>query len=172
MIKSIDKAVYALCIIPSLTAYGGQAYLGGSIAGSSARTANQSPAIVYNSGTRITDAYPLNKQQDTSALLSVNGGYEWAGSGQLPIIDLGLGLYTNLSNYHFNGKVVETALGDPSALLYHYQYHLYSTRLMAELQLAWLVKRFMPFVNVGIGPAWNRLDNYQETGAGSTGYPH
>lgn len=154
----------------AIPAFPGHVYLGSSFAASVAALHQQSPQISYASGALITDAYPLNHTETLSAVASLNGGYEFAATPWKPAIALGLGLYTTLVDYSYQGQLIETAAGDAGSALYDYHYHINSTRMMAEVQLTWVCKKLAPFINFGIGPTWNTLNNYTETSATSSGY--
>lgn len=158
-----------LALIPVFSAEAG-IYSGVSLAASFARM-NQTPEIAYLSGALITDVYPLKHKQDNAPELGLNLGYEFSGNRWQPSFAFGLGVYTNLHHYTYQGWLVETAEGDPSSTLYTYKYHVNSTRLMAEMQLSWDNLWVSPFVNVGVGPAWNRLSDYQEMADTNNGYP-
>ena len=158
------------CFSVSVFSAYGHAYVGASIAASFAHLGNRSPQIAYTSGALITDAYPLNNTNVSTVLGSINGGYEFTGLEWKPSIALGLGLYSTLGDYRYGGQVVETALGNASSTLYDYYYHINSTRLMAEIQLTWMLKSFLPFINLGVGSAWNRMNNYHEIAASPNGY--
>lgn len=157
-------------VIPACSA-SGHSYLGASLAASFAQTGNNSPQIAYFSGATITDAYPLSHNRSSAALLGVNGGYEFTAADRRPAVALGLGVYSNLANYNFDGHLVETAAGDASSTLYHYRYHVNTARVMAEIQMTWVLASFSPFINAGVGAAWNRMSDYDETAITSSGYP-
>jgi hypothetical protein len=144
-------------------------YLGGMVGASFLELGDKSDSITYFDG-NLTDTYRINNQNQTRTILGINGGYEWAGQGLTPAIGLGLGAYTNPSQYSFAGQVSESAGGDPSFLLYNNRFHVRTSRLMAELQLAWQVRCWMPFVNAGIGPAWNYVSGYAESVATPDGF--
>jgi len=148
----------------------GHVYLSGSVGPSYAKLGKSTPRISYLSGVLITDAYPLKSDYSLSVTLSVNGGYEFTGAKWMPAIMLGCGGYFN-PQYYYRGQAVETAAGDPSSTLYNYHYHINTTRLMAEMQLTWILAYVSPFINLGVGPAWNRASGYKETAVTSTGYP-
>jgi len=155
--------------IPAFSAYG-HIYSGASLGSSFAKPGDHSPTISYVSGDVITDAYPLNNNRVISPLLSVNAGYELSGAHSKPAVAFGLGVYRNLSNYDYNGHVIETAAGDAGSTLFNYNYNINSTRLMAEVQLTWMLETFSPFINLGMGPAWNQMQAYKETAVNGTGY--
>lgn len=146
-------------------------YFGVSMAASSARMANHSPQISYLSGDIITDSYPLTRKRSSKPVFNVNTGYEFAGEHWKPAVAIGLGLYSNLADYTYNGQVVETAAPDASTLLYHYNYKVASTRLMAEIQFTWIMARVSPFINIGVGGSGNRARQYNETAINDTSYP-
>src|SRR5262249_40862506 len=121
---------------------------------------NPKPTIRYYDG-GLKDAYPLKENTQNQPLFGINGGYELIGHRGCPAIALGVGAYGSFA-YNYHGKVIETATGDPSFLLYKYRFQIKSTRLMAEMQFNWAIKSWMPFVDVGIGPSWNTINHYSE----------
>lgn len=147
----------------------GHPYVGGTVDLSFAEMGNTNSQITYYDG-QLTDSYPLNSNNSTRAVLGLNGGYEFSGACYRPAIALGLGVYTAPTAYSFHGQVNESAGGDPSFLLYNYHYNVRSTRAMAEAQFSWQIRKFAPFINVGIGSAWNRLSGYKENVATPDGY--
>jgi hypothetical protein len=159
---------HELAPIPASTF--GHGYLGVSVGASCAKLGRNRPQISYTSGVKITDAYPLNNNSSWSVVINVNGGYEFTGGNWKPAIALGLGGYYN-PQYDFSGKVIETAAGEASSPLYKYRYHMSSARVMAEIQLTWVVPYVSPFIDFGIGPAWNSASGYKEKAVHSTGYP-
>lgn len=162
--------VFALSLssIPAFST--GHGYLDGSIGPSYAKLSKSNPQISYQSGVLITDAYPLNSNRSLSAILSLNGGYEFTGEHWRPAIALGFGAYFNPNDYHFNGQVIETAAGNASTTLYNYRYKMKSTRAMAEIQLTMMLPNVSPFISFGMGSAWNRVSHYSETAVTSSGY--
>jgi opacity protein-like surface antigen len=147
----------------------GHTYLGGTIGASKAIMGNSNPTITYYDG-NLTDAYPVHGRQASTAIIGINGGYEFVGAGYMPAIALGLGIYGMPGDYDYKGQLIETAIGDPSSMLYNYKYHVNSTRLMFETQFTWLFEKIAPFINIGFGPAWNRLSGYTESPVDSTAY--
>ncbi|MBI2787017.1 MAG: outer membrane beta-barrel protein [Legionella longbeachae] len=162
--------VLALFFIPTISAYG-HIYLGGTLAANFAHLGNRSPQITYFSGTTITDDYPLKSNNKITTVYGANGGYEFTSEHMKPTIALGLGIYGNLGDYHFDGQVVETATGNLSNTLYDYSFNITSTRLMAEIQLNWELSQFAPFLNFGLGSAWNSMTSYREIAINGTTYP-
>ncbi len=155
--------------IPAVAA-SGHMYIGSSLGASFAKLGNSYPQIAYLSGATITDAYPLNSNRASTPVFSVNGGYEFTGANWQPAIALGLGVYTNLADYGYNGQLIETAQGDPSSTLYNYSYRINSSRVMAEIQFTWMLWKLSPFINFGAGTARNSLTGYTETPVTSTGF--
>jgi opacity protein-like surface antigen len=143
-------------------------YLSGSAGFSRAQMEESTPEINYYFG-QLLDAYPLNNDHSTSGVFSLNGGYEFEGAGLMPAIALGVGIYET-GRYHFDGQLIETALGSFPTPLYNYKYHLNTTRLMAEAQLSWACGNWIPFINGGIGAAWNHLSKYSESAVSNTGF--
>lgn len=153
----------------SLFAANGHVYLGGTVGTSGAIVGNTNPTINYYDGS-LTDAYPIHGRHANTTLIGMNGGYEFTGVGLRLAIALGLGMYGTLGNYDYKGQVIETAIGDSSSTLYNYKFHVASTRFMLEAQFTWtLLEKFAPFINIGIGPAWERLSGYTESSVDSPG---
>lgn len=152
----------------SVFAANGHMYFGGTIGASEATVGNTNPTIKYYDG-NLTDAYPVHDRHATTALIGVNGGYEFVGAGYMPAIALGLGIYGTPWEYDYKGQVIETAIGDLSSTLYNYKYNIVSTRFMIETQFTLMLGKLAPFLNIGIGPAWNRLNGYRESSVDGTG---
>ncbi len=148
----------------------GHGYLGAEVGASFAKLGKSRPKISYDSGVLITDAYPLKSQRSLAVTLNVHGGYEFTGARWKPAIALGVGAYFSPQDYHFKGRVIETAAGNASSTLYHYKYKIQSTRVMAEMQLTWMLNYISPFIDFGIGPVWNRAKNYKEKAVSGSGY--
>lgn len=156
-------------IIPTF-ALDGHFYFGGEYTKSYAQVSNDAPAITYYQGF-LTDSYSLANDKTSADILGIHGGYEFSGLGLRPAIALGVGLYTTPGYYQYNGVVTETALGDSSNALYSYQYHLYSSRLMAETKLTWnIAQHVAPFAEIGFGSAWLRMSHYSESPINAGGY--
>lgn len=161
-------SVLLLFFVNAIYANANHFYVGGML-GPSFANVDKHPSITYYNGD-LHDAYPINNNHQTGMMMGLNTGYEFAGLGCKPAIALGLGFYGNPSPFHFKGQLIETAAGDPAFLLYHYKFNARSTRLMAEANLSWIVKSFMPFINAGIGTAWNYAFGYSESVATPDGF--
>lgn len=135
---------------------------------STAGISTSSPEINYYGGS-LLDSYPLNSKNDTAAVFDVLAGYEFPHSGFIPSIGLSLGVYAT-THYDYNGKLRESAVGVPMSTLYEYHFRLQNTRLMAQLQLFWLFDHLAPFLDVGIGSAWNHATHYGEDPINNSGY--
>jgi opacity protein-like surface antigen len=168
ILKQSISWVILLLFSSNALAAEGHFYLGGSIGASRAELEDSNPEINYYYG-YLNDAYPLDASHETAAIYGITGGYEFLGRGLMPAIALGLGLYTT-EKYDFTGQLVETALGGSPSTLYDYEFDLRSQRIMAEAQFTWSLFNLAPFVNVGVGSAWNRLSGYTESPVDSTGY--
>jgi hypothetical protein len=144
-------------------------YLGATLGTSIAEVGNKHPHIIYYNGD-LNDAYPSRGNHVSTAIMSINGGYEFGGVGWIPSIAFGLGIYNTLGNYGYKGQLIETAMGDPSSTLYDYKYQVNNTSLMLEAQFIWIVRKFAPFINIGAGSAWNRMSGYKENPVNDTGY--
>jgi len=155
--------------IPAFSA-SGHPYIATSLAVSDANIGNVTQQIIYSSGVPIMDDYTVSGRQTSSSMFSVNGGYEFASVNAWPAIALGLGLYGNPIDYGFSGLVIETVTGDAPDTLYNYTYNINGTRLMAEVQLTWLMQMLSPFINFGVGPGWIKANSYTEVPVTSTGF--
>lgn len=151
----------------------GHVYLGGTVGSSWGQLGNSNPAIRYYNNL-LTDAYPVTHRTSATSVLGLSGGYEWKERGRLPAMALGIGAYTTPSEYHYNGTVIETSQGGPSNRLYTNNFHISTTRVMLEGKLSWLLsvrdQTFLPYIDAGIGSAWNHASDYTETVATSNGY--
>lgn len=70
------------------------------------------------------------------------------------------------------------AEGDPSSTLYNYKFQISTTRLMVETQINWMLNspspflnKVFPFINIGIGPTWNKMNQYHEMAFNDMSYP-
>ena len=154
---------FLLSIFQASTSYAaGHPYIGMSLGASFGTLSHDTPTITYADGT-ITDSYPLSDTTGVAPVASVNGGYEFAGRHWIPAIALGLGAYTTTTGYDYDGDVSEAVEGIPSFELFDYSYSINSTRLMVESQFTWDIKSWLPFIDVGLGYAWNRTTHYHET---------
>lgn len=157
-------------ISTSVFASNGHVFLGAIVGSSSTSISHTNPSINYYDG-YLTDDYPIHERHTTNTVVGINGGYEFVGTGRMPAISVGVGIYPTQGNANYTGQLVETALGDPSSTLYNYQFQLTSSRLMLESQLTWtLFDKISPFINIGIGSARTRFSGYSESVVGSTGY--
>ena len=138
-------------------------YLGGSLGASIANLGNTNPQNNIPNST-VVESFPPNSKHATAGIFSLNAGYEFVGISLKPAISIGLGIYRNLNSYNFNGKRIQSISGLPGGTtLNNYKYSLNSARLMAEVQLIWILGKFAPFVNFGMGRAWNQATGYSET---------
>lgn len=161
--------IFLFFISTSVFAAESQIFLGGTLGSSNATVGNSNPTIHYDNN-NLMDAYPVNGRNATTAIISVNGGYEFAGTNHRPAIALGLGVYDTPGKYVYKGQLIEAAIGDPGSVIDNYKYNINSSRLMLETQFTWTLNKFLPFINAGIGSAWNRLSNYSESPADGIGY--
>ncbi|MFI4956250.1 MAG: outer membrane protein [Gammaproteobacteria bacterium] len=168
--KQMGSLFFLFAFFPSVFADTmGHFHLGGNLGASIAALGNTHPNINYYNGW-LTDAYPVDGSHSSTTIVAANGGYEFTGRGGIPAISLGLGIYGTPGNYDYNGQLIETALGSSSDTLYHYTFHISSVRLLLETQFTWNIKNFTPFINIGVGSAWNHLSDYSETPVNDTGY--
>jgi opacity protein-like surface antigen len=161
-------AFLALCST-SVFAASGHYYVAGSLGVSDASIQKSTGQYVVTGG-EFTDYYNVNGTDSIDLFAGLRGGYEFTGAGNMPSIAVGLGLYASPTGYTYNGNVSETPIGDPTYMLYRYNYNINVIRLMLEAQFLWQIAQIMPFINVGVGPAWVKLNGYQETPVSSTGF--
>lgn len=151
----------------------GHIYVGGTAGASWGRVGNSNPSITYYNHL-LTDAYPVTHRTSAASVLGLSGGYEWLSRGRIPAIALGIGAYTTPSEYHYNGAVIETSQGGPSNRLYTNSFHLSTTRVMVEGKFSWLFgihkQAVLPYIDLGIGSAWNQASAYTEAVATTGGY--
>ncbi len=169
-IKSITSFLLLCFFLPPVFAAStGHVYLGILIGAGISKLDHSNPQINYDDGF-LTDSYPVYNSRSTRAILAANGGYEFLGSGILPALSLGLGIYGAPKNYAYRGQLIETAYGDPSFPLYYYKFHRDNLRLMIESKFSWKISTIAPYVDLGLGWAWNRLSDYRENPVNATGY--
>lgn len=165
------KKILLTLLILSSSAYalpnGNYIYMSGLVSSSRLKIANTMPTINYNS---FTDVYNIPTNIQSSFAGGLRGGYEFSSFGQGVSFDLGLGVYTG-SSYEYYGTLVETADGDPDSTLYNFRFNIRSIRVMAETQLNLLFGNISPFINGGIGPAWNNTQQYTEYSSNDSNYP-
>lgn len=152
-----------LCFFSTATqATQGHVYLSGEIGAGRATIDNSSPKIISNGGA-VIDMYSLDGSHASAPLYGLNVGYELVETCLSPIMGFafGLGLY-DIGNFNFNGQVLETTGSGPADKLYNYKFHLSSLRLLAEAKMTWLLNHFVPFIDMGIGAAWNHMSGYHE----------
>src|SRR6185437_5516517 len=85
----------------SVFAVNGHVYIGGGFGQNWAEVSNSNPQIDYADNI-LTDAYPLQSNHASSAILFINGGYVFAAKGLLPAVALGVGFYDNLNDYPYS----------------------------------------------------------------------
>ena len=169
LLNHISIALLLTLFTLPVFAASGHYYAAGSLGVSDANISHGNVQYTFAGGD-FTDFYAVNGTNAINLAASIKGGYEWANAGKMPSIALGLGFYTTPTGYDYNGLVSEAPIGDPTYLLYHYNYNINSMRLMLEAQLIWQFNQFMPFINAGVGPAWNRLNGYSEMPVNNTGF--
>jgi hypothetical protein len=174
MKRSFQKTRGLLMSLLSLSsaalAYDGHFYLGAGYGKSFGTLSDNNPSITYYQG-YLTDAYPLNHSRSSTGIVDLQGGYEFTGFGLRPAIAVGLGVYKTPNSYRYTGQMIETPLGSAGNTLYDYSFRVRSTRIMAETKFTWsLPAHITPFVELGVGPAWTRLMDYQETSISSDTY--
>lgn len=120
-------------------------------------------------GNQWTHEYIANSQQKVAMLLGLNGGYEFS----LPrnfFLGLGLGAYKPIGGFSASGENWNT-LGGNRQHQYNYEYQVDSTYLLGEAKLRWQINRFSPFVMAGVGPSWNRADDFSTQPLGQATTP-
>ena len=148
----------------------GRFYLGGTVGSSWGRAGDNQPSITYYNNL-LTDAYPIDHRTSGTSILGLHAGYEFAGANRIPTIALGIGAYTIPSWYHYSDHVTETALGGSPSSLYTNRFRIKTSRVMAEATfIGHLGQSILPFIDIGIGSAWNSVGNYTETVATPNGY--
>lgn len=165
------RDILLCCLIvfsSSAFAIAGRVYVGGTIATSSTQISNNHPSINYYDG-NLTDDYPVHGSRSNQALFGINAGYEFTGNSIIPAVALGLGIYSS-PRHTYHGRVVETALGDPSFALYANKFHIDTARMMVETQFNWAYRSILPYINLGVGLVWNHVQGYQETSLDNIGY--
>lgn len=159
-----------LLISPTVFATKGHVYLSGSLGASRSNPGNTAPKIIYYS-TTLTDHYPMSASHSTALGLGINVGYELFENCLRPQMGFAFGLgFYETGNYQYKGQLIETAFLGPTSTLYNYQFRINSNRLMAEAKMTWLLGHFVPFVDIGVGAAWNHLGGYRETPVDASGY--
>lgn len=168
---SFRQSIFSfLCLFStSLFAQEGHVYLGGSFGATIGHINDTDPIIHYYNGD-LTDFYPIEDDDTTTVIGGANIGYEFVGRGMMPAIALGLGLYGTPDHYGYSGDLIETATGTPPSTLYDFGFGINNIRLMAEAQFTWFCHQWTPFINVGVGASWNRMEGYEETPDTSDGF--
>lgn len=154
----------------------GHSYLG-VIAGASIASLGKEQTDTTASSSGTNRKYTYTDRASSAILYGINGGYEFEIEPNM-LWSLGLGIYQGL-NYSLKGQeLVVSSLSSNSKYYADYTYHVCSTRLMLETQLAWEIffsyrTKFIPFVFVGAGPALNYANSYQDTliDSSAAGYP-
>lgn len=170
MMEQKRVVIASILLFLPLTAFAvhGNTYLG-VLGGATFGNINKSnPQITYDNNL-LNDSYPINNHNSTTVVTGVYTGFEFANPSPYPAVALGIGGYFTPNHYTFKGQVIETLAGHPSTTLYNYQYYVKSTRLMFEVRLTWLTDSVSPFIDAGVGSAWNKFSNYTETPATSGG---
>lgn len=150
----------------------GNYYLGVEYGQSAAKLSDSNQAITYPAKFgSVTDTYTLDKVSSSNGLVSLKGGYEFAGAQWRPAIAIGLGFYTTPTPYKYVGSVDEATSGGSPEKDYTYQFKLNSTSLLAETKFTWsLPHHVMPYVELGFGSAFNNLSGYTETATSASSY--
>lgn len=161
--------IFILVFSTSAFSANGYVYVSGLLGTSRAKFNNSDPQITYYDD-QLTDAYPIRDNHEKAVIVGLSGGYEFPGIHNVPLIALGLGIYGAPNEYNYRGQLIETAVGDPSSLLYSYKFHVKSIRAIVETKFTWIWKQFSPFVDVGVGLARTCLNGYRETPIDSIGY--
>lgn len=168
-----NKLPAALLILTSQLSYAApHFYIKGEAGWSNLAISNTNAQIHYYNGF-LTDGYPTNNAHTNNGVLGLGTGFEFTTyNPNIPYVAIGLDLATLPNGNTINGQVNETPLGDPTVALYNYKYKIYSTRLLIELQTAWLLpNNLLPYINIGIGAAANRTSDYHETTINNGLYP-
>lgn len=148
----------------------GHIYLGASIAASLAQLGLNNKQVSYYSNGLVTDNYRFNKSSAFASFIDVNGGYEYS-LNSIFALGFGLGFYNTLGSYGFSGWLIETTAANTSTALYDYAYYIKSSRLMAEMQfICRITEQLYPYLNAGIGSAWNRMNSRANQVASTNGF--
>lgn len=158
-----------LCSPAAVFATTGHAYLGVSAGATWGYLGNNNSKVVYE-GNQVTDTYSLTNRSSTTAVVGANGGYEFTVNDDKMAIALGIGAYTTPGHYTYRGNVSEAVTGFQTTTLYSNKFTVTSTRVMAEAQFTWLFEQLSPFLNLGLGSAWNYFNHYTETPSTNNGF--
>jgi opacity protein-like surface antigen len=124
----------------------------------------------------LNNIYKSTAKYNSTPTIGIAGGFFVPVPIISPIkLQLGLGLYRTL-NFKAKGDVYK--ISETSTPNTFYRYRLYSTRLMAEARFSRkiIVKKlpyqvFFPYINIGMGAAFNKAYNYYERAATDTDVP-
>lgn len=146
-------------------------YVRGEVGYNHSHVSSNNPQLTYYSG-QLTDSYPDTESHFSTAMAGVGLGYEFLPNccDSILSLGLGLGLYATSPHANLSGQVNETAVGNPTLAFFNYRFNVNSTRVMAEAQLTWSLNSFTPFINAGVGPAFNHIGDYRESGI-TNNYP-
>jgi opacity protein-like surface antigen len=169
LIRKLQLGLLVTLASTSLFAYSGRYFVAGSLGAGFSSIENGSQRYTYAGG-NFTDTYRVNGKEAVTLLAGVRGGFEFDGRGRIPAIAVGLGLYDTPTGYEYSGLVSEAPLGDPEYLLYRYTYNITVIRLMLEAQFIWHAAQWQPFILLGIGPSWNRLNGYEDSPVTQLGF--
>jgi len=181
LLKSLSIGLITLCSTfayarlsnaPSLKTQQPRHYIAVNLGVSFAQFPDSTPTITYYNNL-LTDRYPLRSGKTGGApVIGLEFGYRFSGHGWHPTILAGLGLYSIVNPFVVHGTVNETPLGGSTFTLYEYRFNVKNyARAMAEVQFSWLwAHRFTPFIDLGVGPAFNKLYSYQEKTATPNGF--
>ncbi len=108
-----------------------------------------------------------NGKYHPNFLMGINGGYEFRLSSHF-FLDLGLGAYgfdSRIGKTSTDGKISHSIKDGVSGITrdgdsFIYSYNITSFRTMFETKLKYKIKRFLPFVTLGVGPAWNKAESF------------
>ena len=129
------------------------------------QNANINRYLTANNGSSY--ASPYNKdsystQADTAALIAAEVGYRWQRHEQwLPYYSLSL-YYNHLFATNIGDQITQYSL--PDFTNYNYNWNVSSDVLLPSLKLnLFQYNQLMPYINGGVGIAFNHASNYSET---------
>ena len=167
MKKSLLCYAFLLCLSHPLWASNNAAtplyspngfYIGGNVGGTFPNIDNNN---YLTSGMGWPNDQYHYKQANSSALMSLLGGYTWATHREwLPFYSLGLN-YTYVFPSKLSGNINQYSL--PEFNNYDFQYKIQRQTLLAILKMdIYRWANFMPFLSLGAGVSVNRAYDYDE----------
>lgn len=126
-------------------------------------------ALVFSSpdsSVSLQNSYVSTKLSDTEAVGGVFLGAEFPVNSVLHL-QLGASYYNDVDGAQMRGDIYHSVVGMPplsSMANAYYTYEVQSQRVLFESKLLWMMKsQFHPYVDIGLGEAFNHSKNYMET---------